>query len=123
MPNTSHREWHYPAFPPDGREELAQALGVSTTVAGLLIARGCTDVATAQRFLHPSLDDLHDPFLMPDIDLAVTRLARALETGEKILVHGDYDVDGVTAAALMTRVLRALGGNVESFVPDRREDG
>src|SRR5439155_1985949 len=101
MPNSSHRVWHCPPFPPDGREELAQALGVSPTLAGLLIARGCEDAAEAHRFLHPNLDDLHDPFLLPDIDKAVTRLAQALESGEKVLVHGDYDVDGVTAAALM----------------------
>jgi single-stranded-DNA-specific exonuclease len=120
---SAQRLWRPVSLPADGREALAQELGVSPTVAGLLIARGCADAATAHRFLHPSLDDLHDPFLLPDIDAAVTRIARALETGEKILVHGDYDVDGVCAAALMTRVLRALGANVEPFVPHRREDG
>jgi single-stranded-DNA-specific exonuclease len=117
------RLWRCASGAPDGREELARALGVSPTVAGLLIARGCADSDSAHRFLHPSLADLHDPFLLPDMEAAVTRLARALESGETVLVHGDYDVDGVTAAALMTRVLRALGGNVQPFVPHRREDG
>src|SRR5712692_12023201 len=117
------RLWRCASAAPEGREEVARALGVSPTVAGLLIARGCADPDTAHRFLHPSLADLHDPFLLPDMDAAVTRLARAIEAREKILVHGDYDVDGVTSAALMTRVLRALGANVEAFVPHRREDG
>jgi single-stranded-DNA-specific exonuclease len=117
------RRWRCVAPAPDGREELARALGVSTTVAGLLIARGCADADAAHRFLNPSLSDLHDPFLLPDMEAAVARLARAIERGEKVLVHGDYDVDGVTSAALMTRVLRALGAQVEAFVPDRRDDG
>jgi single-stranded-DNA-specific exonuclease len=107
----------------DQRDELARALGVSSTVAGLLIARGCADPETAHRFLFPSLDDLHDPFLLPDMDAAATRLALAIERRERILVHGDYDVDGITSTALLTRVLRALGANVDHFVPDRREDG
>lgn len=119
----THRLWLCPPFPADGCEELARVLGVSPTVAHLLIARGSADPAEAHRFLNPSLDDLHDPFLLPDMEPAVTRLARAIETGEKVLVHGDYDVDGVTSAALMTRVLRALGANVVPFVPHRREDG
>jgi single-stranded-DNA-specific exonuclease len=116
-------QWRCAADSAEGREELARALGVSTTLAGLLVARGCGDADAAHRFLNPSLSDLHDPFLLPDMEAAVTRLARAIETGEKVLVHGDYDVDGVTSAALMTRVLRALGAQVEPFVPDRREDG
>jgi single-stranded-DNA-specific exonuclease len=132
----THRLWRCEQHPLDGRErapqragthevggELARTLGVSRVVAGLLIARGCADPDAAHRFLHPSLDHLHDPFLLPDVDLAVSRLARAIEAGEKVLVHGDYDVDGVTAAALLTRVLRALGANVEPFVPHRRDDG
>jgi single-stranded-DNA-specific exonuclease len=117
------RLWRCNPLPIDGRDGLAQELGISPTTAGLLLARGCVDAASAHRFLHPSLDDLHDPFLLPDMDAAVTRIAHALETKEKILVHGDYDVDGVSSAALLTRVLRALGANVEPFVPHRREDG
>jgi single-stranded-DNA-specific exonuclease len=121
LPST--RLWRCPTPVVDGREDLARALELSPTVAGLLIARGQSDPESARRFLHPSLDDLHDPCLLPDVEPAVDRLARAIESGEKILVHGDYDVDGVCAAALMTRVLRALGANVEPFVPHRREDG
>lgn len=113
---------------PDGeaRERafaLAREVGISPIVALLLINRGVTDPDEARRFLQPSLDDLHDPFLLPDMEFAVRRLRKALETGEKILIHGDYDADGVTSAALLIRVLRALGANVEHFVPHRRRDG
>src|SRR5262245_22172190 len=89
------RQWRHDPPPMDGREALAKELGGSPTVAELLIARGCADAEAAHRFLHPSLDDLHDPFLLPDVEIAVTRLARAVEAREKILVHGDYDTDGV----------------------------
>src|SRR5947209_12746432 len=88
----AQRMWRCAAAAMDGREELARAVGVSPTVAGLLMARGCADPDAAYRFLHPSLSDLHDPFLLPDMDAAVPRLARALEAGEKVLIHGDYDV-------------------------------
>ena len=77
----------------------------------------------AHRFLNPSLDDLHDPMLLPDIELACERLKLALVNKEKILVHGDYDCDGVTSAALWTRCLKTLGADVEVFVPHRKRDG
>ncbi|MFN3650863.1 MAG: single-stranded-DNA-specific exonuclease RecJ [Armatimonadota bacterium] len=92
-------------------------------VGCLLRSRGVSSVDEGARFLHPSLEHLHDPFLLPDARPAVERLAEAIRAGEKILVHGDYDVDGVCAAALTTRVLRVLKGNVEVFVPHRRVDG
>jgi single-stranded-DNA-specific exonuclease len=77
----------------------------------------------ADRFLNPRLADLHDPGLLPDVEPAVRRLARAVREGEPILVHGDYDVDGVCATALVVRVLRALKANVQEFVPHRQEHG
>jgi single-stranded-DNA-specific exonuclease len=112
--NTNHRE---------DREVLARALGVTPALAGLLIARGCADADAAARFLRPELDHLHDPLLLPDAAAAAERIARAVRTGEKILVHGDYDVDGVTGAALLTRVLEVLGAQVDCFIPHRQNDG
>jgi single-stranded-DNA-specific exonuclease len=117
------REWRWNRNHREERIYLAQELGVTPTLAGLLIARGCADVEAAHRFLHPSLDQLHDPFLLPDVEAAVERIARAVRDGERILVHGDYDVDGIAAAALMARVLRILNANVAVFVPDRHKDG
>jgi single-stranded-DNA-specific exonuclease len=119
----STREWRWEARHIETRGELARALGVTPTLAGLLMARGYTTAEAAHAFLHPTLDHLHDPLLLPDAEAAATRLARALQEREKILIHGDYDVDGVTATALLTRVLETLGGQVETFVPHRQHDG
>src|SRR5438093_217388 len=99
----AQRLWRCASAAMDGREELARAVGVSPTVAGLLMARGCADPDAAYRFLHPSLSDLHDPFLLPDMEAAVTRLAHALEAGEKVLIHGDYDVDGISTFSPASR--------------------
>src|SRR4051812_668283 len=111
--------------PPPGAEaaELAAVLGVPPVVAGLLLGRGCGDERAARRVLGPCLDALHDPAALPDMAAACTRIARAIDHGEKILVHGDYDVDGVCATALLARVLRTLKANVDVFVPHRQHDG
>ncbi|HEV2471937.1 MAG TPA: single-stranded-DNA-specific exonuclease RecJ, partial [Chthonomonadales bacterium] len=111
----------------DGDDEvearLAAELGIHAVTARLLAQRGLTTPEAAHRFLHPSLQDLHDPQLLPDADLACSRLKDALHAREKILIHGDYDGDGVTSAALWTRVLRSLGAEVDVFVPHRKRDG
>jgi single-stranded-DNA-specific exonuclease len=117
-------EAHWRLAVPDEAQvqTLAAALQVEPLVARLLINRGITETAQAEQYLTPHLSDLHDPYLLPDVDKAVRRLARAIETGEKIFVHGDYDADGVTSAALCLRALTGLGANVVGFVP-RRTDG
>src|SRR5690606_34279134 len=89
----------------------------------LLALRGFTQPESAKRYLRPRLEDLHDPFLLAGMDAAVERLRKAIDNGEKILVHGDYDVDGICSAALYTRVLRSLGATVQAFVPHRLADG
>lgn len=89
----------------------------------MLVARGLDDADNAQRFLNPEFTHLHSPFLMRDMDRAVERVVRAVRGGELILTHGDYDVDGITSTSLLTRVLRAVGGNVTPFVPHRITDG
>ncbi len=107
----------------DAELTLQRELDLHPTVAMLLVQRGITDPAAAHRFLYPSLDHMHDPFLLPDAEVACERLKTAINNKEKILVHGDYDGDGVTSAALWTRCLRALGANVDVFVPHRGRDG
>jgi single-stranded-DNA-specific exonuclease len=92
-------------------------------LCSLLVARGFRDPAGAQRFLQPELAQLHSPFLLRDMDRAIDRLTRAVRGGETILVHGDYDVDGITSTSLLVRVLRALGATAEPFVPHRMTDG
>ncbi len=100
-------------------EELTAELDISPVLASVLVSRGVTTPSAARSFLWPSLDDIHDPLLLPQMDEAVARLDRALQAGEVILVHGDYDVDGVTATALLLRLLSRLGADVRYYIPNR----
>jgi len=102
---------------------LEQELSLSRAVCGLLVARGIADPEVAKRFLRPRLADLPAPGAMRDLDVAADRILRAIDEGETILVHGDYDVDGVCAAALLTLWLKRLGSRVVPFVPHRTRDG
>ena len=98
---------------------LAATLNVHPTIARLLCQRGLADPALAERFLHPSLDHLHDPMLLADMRKAVERIERALATKERVAIHGDYDVDGVTSTVILRRALEMLGGDVVHFIPER----
>src|SRR5213080_859937 len=111
--------------PPDETRaaELAAALGVSRIVGGLLVARGYHDPGSAQSFLKPSLDQLHDPFLMRGMSDAVKRLLSAIDNQEPILIYGDYDVDGTTGTAVLLRAFRMLGGTAGYHVPHRFTEG
>ena len=97
--------------------------GVPTLVAATLCARGMTDLAEAKGLLSSGEDQLQDPFLMKDMDLATARIGRALRNGEKIAVYGDYDVDGITSTCLLTHYLRAQGGDVCYYIPNRLSEG
>jgi single-stranded-DNA-specific exonuclease len=103
--------------------QLAAEADVSPIIARVLFNRGLQTADQVHEFLNPSLTELHDPFLLPDMEPAARRLAEAVRSGERICVHGDYDVDGVTGAALLVRTLRALGANVEYRLPHRKHDG
>ena len=102
---------------------LQGALHLPESLCALLVARGFSNEDDARRYLRPQLDQLHAPALLQDLDVAVARLSRAITGGEKILVHGDYDVDGMCSTTLMTRAMRALGGDVTPFIPSRMTDG
>jgi len=103
--------------------QLAAELGISRVLARILIARGYTEPEDAYRFLNPSLADLSNPSLLPDIEPAVRRLAQAVERREPVLVYGDYDVDGVTATALWLTTLRRLGVPAQPYLPNREQEG
>lgn len=105
------------------RDSLAAELQISPVAAALLVRRGITTRAEASAFVHPSLSQLHDPMLMLGMREAEQRLSRAIETGEKILIYGDYDVDGTTAVALMYRFLSAFYTNIDYYIPDRYTEG
>ena len=102
---------------------LSEEAGVPVVVAQLLLNRGVSTSGEVEQFLNPSLAHLHDPSLLPDLDVGVERLAKAVESGEKICVHGDYDVDGVTSTALLVRTLRALNADVDYRLPHRKKEG
>ncbi|BBM70898.1 single-stranded-DNA-specific exonuclease RecJ [Rhodothermus marinus] len=102
---------------------MAAAHYLPEPLARVLVARGITTVEAARAFFRPALDQLHDPFLMADMEAAARRLARAIEDREQVLVYGDYDVDGTTATALMTSFLKERGVPVRYFVPDRFRHG
>ena len=105
--------------------EIVKALGVDENLATLLVQRGITTFEEAKTFFRPSLDQLHDPFLMTDMDKAVDRVLRAINEGEKVLVYGDYDVDGTTAVALVYTYLKPFfkKKKIEFYVPDRYQEG
>ena len=102
---------------------LAQRYASCPPVSQLLVQRGITSVEEAERFFNPRLKNLHDPFLMPDMDKAVNRLNKAMGSKEKIMVYGDYDVDGTTAVALVYKYLSNFYSNIDYFIPTRYEEG
>lgn len=102
---------------------LAEALNVDAVTAGLLVQRGVETFEQAKQFFRPSLSDLHDPYLMKDMDKAVARIEEAIANGENILVFGDYDVDGTTSVALVSSYLKTYYPNVDTYIPDRYAEG
>ena len=103
--------------------QLAADIGIHSALGSLLLERGIRDAAAARRFFHPQLSELHDPFLMNDMQTAVERINKALAGKERILVYGDYDVDGCTAVALVYKFLRQFCSNIDYYIPDRYEEG
>ena len=121
-----HFKWNYEPPTPDQKkaaEELGEKLGMSPILAQLLIKRGITTESAAKRFFRPQLADLINPFLMKDMDVAVDRLNDAMGRKERILVYGDYDVDGCTAVALVYKFLQQFYSNIDYYIPDRYDEG
>lgn len=121
-----HFKWKYDTPTPEqtkAAEELGTKLGISPVLAGILIKRGITTESAAKRFFRPQLGDLINPFLMKDMDVAVDRLNDAMGRKERILVYGDYDVDGCTAVALVYKFLQQFYSNVDYYIPDRYDEG
>ena len=109
---------------PEAVAAMAAATGISPVLANLLVQRGIDTLEKAKKFFNPQLSDLHDPFLMKDMDKAVERVERAVRNREKIMVYGDYDVDGTTAVALVYKFLRQIGHkDLLFYIPDRYTEG
>src|ERR1044071_5416108 len=118
------KRWLHKEIPPKEQvEQLSKAINTNSYLSSILFQRGIHDFDAAKKYFRPGLDDLHDPFLMKDMEKAVRRLKTALDKEEKILIYGDYDVDGTTAVALVYSYLRKFYQNCEVYIPDRYAEG
>lgn len=119
-------EWNYQPLTPQQKQSAAEinaSTGVGTAISELLVRRHVQTPKEAEQFFAPSLSDLHDPFLMPDMDKAVHRLNKAMGAKERIMIYGDYDVDGTTAVSLVYKYLQNYYSNIEYYIPTRYEEG
>lgn len=118
------KRWVYNSLPPaESVQEFGKLLNINSYLATVLLQRGISDFDSAKKFFRPTLDQLHDPFLMKDMEHAVTRLKKAIDGNEKILVYGDYDVDGTTSVAVVYSYLRSFYSNCDFYIPDRYAEG
>jgi single-stranded-DNA-specific exonuclease len=115
--------WNHLPCNDEDAKALGTELNLHPAVARLLCMRGLGDPEVARRFLHPTMEHLHDPYLLADMGKAVDRIERALAAKERIAIHGDYDVDGITSTVILRRALEMLGGEVVHFIPERLRDG
>ena len=119
-------KWNYLPITPEQAETsqtLARELGINPILGRLLVERGITTAAAARKFFRPQLPELYDPFLMKDMDVAVARLNKAMGKKERILIYGDYDVDGTTAVALVYKFIQQFYSNIDYYIPDRYNEG
>ncbi len=123
MPPCLERVWRTVEADDAQAAALAAALKLPVALARVLVARGLSNAEAADRHLNPRLSDLGDPFLLPAMPAAVTRIWQAIQAREPVVVFGDYDVDGITSTALLVKVLRSLGASVQPFLPQRIEEG
>src|SRR6187455_1933704 len=118
------KRWIYKNNPPAEKiEELSKVLNINPYLSTILLQRGITDFDSAKKFFRPSLDHLHDPFLLKDMAQAVTRLKSAIDKNEKILIYGDYDVDGTTSVALVYSYIKSFYPHCDFYIPDRYAEG
>lgn len=105
------------------KKRLAETLSISPAICSLLVQRGVKTEEQVKKFFRPQLSDLYNPFLLKDMDKAVARLNQAMGAKEKILIYGDYDVDGTTAVALVYKFLNNFYSNIDYYIPDRYDEG
>ncbi|MDF2523338.1 MAG: recJ [Clostridiales bacterium] len=117
------KEWVYKNVSEEKVKKLAEQAGISTLLAKVFVNRGINDIPFIQKFLNPSTEFMHDPYLLKDMEPAVIRIIKAINEGEKILVYGDYDVDGITSTSILSDFLTKQKANVDFYIPDRMDDG
>jgi single-stranded-DNA-specific exonuclease len=120
---TQSRLWEFQPSDEATASALSASVGIGLVTARLLCQRGITTADDAARFLRPSLADLHDPFRLTGMAAAVNRVLAAIDRKERVAIHGDYDVDGITSTVILERTIAAMGGDVRHFIPDRIRDG
>jgi single-stranded-DNA-specific exonuclease len=119
-----NKRWVFQTMPePTAVASLANAVGIDSAIAALLVQKGVTNFDQAKYYFRPSLNELHDPFIMKDMDKAVSRLLQAIEKQEEILIYGDYDVDGVTSVSLVYGFLKQYHSKLQFYIPDRYKEG
>ena len=104
-------------------QQLSKDLSIDDTLSKLLVQRGISTFEEAKKFFRPSLEELHDPFLLKDMDLAVSRIEKAIASNENILIYGDYDVDGTTSVSLVASYLKTITTSISTYIPDRYDEG
>ena len=116
------RKWRIAAHDMGHVDSLRRAAQLPAIVAQLLLERGIDSPDAAEAFLNPKLTDLRDPSELPDIDRAIDLISEAIATNKQIMIHGDYDADGITGTAILFRCLKLMGGNVAYYIPNRLQD-
>ena len=117
------KRWDIKKFDQERVSSLQESLGIHPTICNLLVQRGIHTYNEAKAFFRPSINDLHDPFLMRDMDLAITRIEQAMVSDERILIYGDYDVDGTTSVTLAYKFFSEIYENIDFYIPDRYREG
>ena len=123
MDRPASRRWNVATPDPSAAAALAARLKTSPLLAQVLLNRGLREADDCTNFLRPSLRAMHDPALLPNLTRAAERVARAVRDREKIVIYGDYDVDGITATAILWHAIKTLGGVVDYYIPHRIEEG
>ena len=113
------KKWEIISNSAEAIEELAEKNSISTLLANILINRGITKKKDIEHFINPTRKDFYDPFLMPDMDKAVDRILKAINNKEKVIIYGDYDVDGITATSVFTKFLKDCNFEVDNYIPNR----
>ena len=117
------RKWEYYNEDTDIIEKIAGQFQISRLLATILVNRGIVSEEDIKVFLNPTRNDFHDPFLLPDMKKAVDRIIKAMNQNEKIIIYGDYDVDGITSITVLKRFLEERGAHLEQYIPNRLEEG
>ena len=117
------KKWEYYQTDENEVEKIKSDNNISELLAKVLVNRGFKEKEEIYKFLYPKIEDLNDPFLLNDMNIAVERILQAKERGEKVTVYGDYDVDGITSIAVLVKFFRELGIDIEYYLPSRLEEG